>query len=195
LKCLDFYHVTDEVFCDDLAAALPSNSTLQELVLRMPGGQCAWLSPLFLALQVNTGLKKLQIDVSARKIGQGRTLRLNIEASLTRIDEKLCTAMRLGLGSNSTLEFLELSNIKTGGNDTSLWREAFSFLRTNATLKTLRMRFEDNVTKSHATAIRMEVLAALHDNKSLETLSMPIVFILGSRNISSVLLRSSQIQR
>jgi hypothetical protein len=125
LKCLRFDARADEVFYCVPAAALLSNSTLQELVLRMPGGQCAWLSPLFLALQVNTGLKTLQIDVSARKIGQGRTLRLNVEASLTRIDEELNTAMRLGLGSNSTLESLFFGGIR--GSDTSLWREVFLF--------------------------------------------------------------------
>jgi hypothetical protein len=35
------------------------------------------------------------------------------------------------------------------------------------------MDFEQNVRKSHATAIRMDVLAMLRENKSLETRSVP----------------------
>jgi hypothetical protein len=119
---------------------------------------------------VNTRLKKLRISFSYR--GLNDDLNLMDDASLTRIDEKLSAAMRLGLERNSTLESLVLSNIKSDSNDTSMWREAVSFLRTNTTLKTLQMNFEPNVTESHATAIRMEVLAVLRDNDSLETLFM-----------------------
>jgi hypothetical protein len=96
-----------------------------------------------------------------------------------KLDEKLSTAMRLGLGNNSTLETLKLSEIEWDDNDDDhddsyicLWREALSFLRTNTALKTLEMHFYYNLTESHATAIRMEVAAALHENKSLENLSM-----------------------
>jgi hypothetical protein len=109
---------------------------------------------MFLALQVNNGLT---------------TLRIN---GIDLIDEKLSTAMRLGLGRNSTLESLELMNIKLGNDDISMWREAFSFLHTNTALKTLDMNFERNVTESNANAIRMEVTAMLRENESLETLSM-----------------------
>jgi hypothetical protein len=80
--------------------------------------------------------------------------------------------MRLGLGKNSTLESLNLSSIQSEGNDTAFWREALSFLRFNAALKTLDMNFEQNVTESHVTTIRKEVAAALRENKSLETLSI-----------------------
>jgi hypothetical protein len=103
---------------------------------------------------VNKGLKELCIS------------RLDL------IDEKVSTSMRLGLGKNSTLETLNLFRI-TGHNDTRLWREAFSFLRTNTAIETLEMCFEHNVTESHAATIRMEVLATLGENQSLRTLSMP----------------------
>jgi hypothetical protein len=109
---------------------------------------------LFLALQTNDGLKELEF--------YGNFL----------IDEKLSTAMMVGLGKNSTLNSLELSGIMAH-NDTSLWREAFSFRRTNKDLKLLDMDFDQNVTESHLTAIRMEMAAALRENKSLETLFMP----------------------
>jgi hypothetical protein len=154
LKCLNFWHGTTEVVCDILAAALLSNSTLQTLEFCAPG-RSSWLSPLFLALQVNNGLKELIIN------------------GFELTGEKLRTAMRLGLGGNSTLESLDLSNVRSGGIDISLWREGFSSLHTNRALKTLHIGFEQNVTKSHTTAIHMEVLAALCNNESLETLSMP----------------------
>jgi hypothetical protein len=147
----------DEVFYDVLAAALLSNSTLQKLTIFIAPGDsssCSWLSPLFLALQVNTGLKELTI------------FRVNIN------DEELSTAMRLGLGRNSTLESLKLFNITSTDNDTSLWRDAFSFLRTNTALKKLAMLFEPDVTESHATAIRMEFPFMLCENESLETSSI-----------------------
>jgi hypothetical protein len=155
MKCLDFYCETDdEVFYEVLAATLLSNSTLQNLALSTLGGSSSSrLSPLFLALQVNTGLTKLSI--------------FGIKLS----DEKLSRAMRLGLGKNSTLESLHLSCIQNH-NGTCLWREALSFLRTNTALKTLRMYFQPSVKKSHTVTIRMEVQAMLRENESLETLAM-----------------------
>jgi hypothetical protein len=143
-------------FHEVLASVLLSNSTLQklELLILDKSGRCQWLLPLFLALQMNVGLKELSLHGSFL------------------IDEKLSTAMRLGLGNNSTLESLSLMNIKSNGNDTCLWREAFSFLRTNTALKTLYMAFDYGVTESYVTAIRMEVAAMLLENESLETLSM-----------------------
>jgi hypothetical protein len=153
LKCLDFYdHATDEVLYEVLAAALLSNSTLQKLAFDA-SGRCSCLSPLFLALQVNNGLKELSIG------------------GINLLDEKLSSAMGLGLAKNTTLETLHLSGIPAH-NDTSLWREALSSLRTNTALKTLAMVFNKSVTESRVTSIRMEVLAALRENKSLETLSM-----------------------
>jgi hypothetical protein len=158
LKCLNFMQpATDEVFYKVLAATLLSNSTLQKLSLitHSDADICSWLSPLFLALQVNHGLKELKIG------------------GFDLIDEELSTAMRLGLGKNSTLELLQISCIELGDNDTCLWREALSFLRINTALKTLFMHFDDDVKESRAATIRLELLAMLHENESLETLSMP----------------------
>jgi hypothetical protein len=161
LKDLYFDEQADESFCEVMAAALLSNSTLQTLSFSAPdssgynAGNCLWLSPLFLSLKVNSGLKDLRID------------------GIHLTDEKLSTAIRLGLGNNSTLETLNLSKIKSGKNDICLWQEALSFLPINTTLETLYMHFEQNVKGSHAIAIRTEVLAMLRDNESLETLFMP----------------------
>jgi hypothetical protein len=150
LKRLRFDSLADEVFYEVLAAALLSNSTLQNLTLHSPDS-CSWLCPLFLALRVNEGLKKLN---SCR----------------ITMDEKVSAAMRLGLLRNSTLESLNFFNIKSGDDDSCLWREALSFLRTNTALKALYMNFAYNVSESHASAIRMELPTALHENESLETL-------------------------
>jgi hypothetical protein len=153
--CLDFYCETDnDCFHEGLAATLLSNSTLQNLGLSTLGGtSCSRLLPVFLALQVNTGLKELRIF------------------AIKLSDEKLSAAMRLGLGENSTLESLHLGCIQ-GHDGTCFWREALSFLRTNTALKTLRMNFQPNVSKSRIDTIRMEVLAMLWENESLETLGM-----------------------
>jgi hypothetical protein len=153
LKCLHLLYGADEFFCEVLTTVLLSNSTLQELAFD-GSGRCSWLSQLFLALQVNVGLKVLEIH------------------GFELTDEKVSTAMRLGVGNNSTLEALHLFRIKSGDNDTRLWREALSFLRTNRALKTLSMHFDQNVTESHATAIRMEAPAALCKNESLDSLHM-----------------------
>jgi hypothetical protein len=153
LKYLQFDARPDEVFWEVLAAALLSNSTLSYISLD-GSGSCSWLSPLFLALQLNTGLKELRID------------------GIELIDEKLSTAMRLGLAKNSTLETLTLPWIKEGDNDMPLWLEALSFLRTNSALKTLDISFKRTVTNSRVATIRMEVLAMLRENESLESLFM-----------------------
>jgi hypothetical protein len=160
LEILEVDAGNNEAFYEALSAALLSNSTLQYLECSTPdsSGSCSWLSPLFLALEVNNGLEELSI----------RGIHL--------IDEKLSTAMRLGLGNNSTLETLKLLSIKSGDSDTCLWREALSFLPTNVALKTLHMQFEHNVMNSRVATIRMEVLAMLCENEceneSLETLEM-----------------------
>jgi hypothetical protein len=165
LKRLEFDVRVEEVFYDVLVVALLSNSTLQKLALCMHDGtNSLWLSPLFLALQVNTGLKELRISFE--------TSLFSDEPPVTLMDEKLSKAIRLGLEMNSTLESLELANITSVDNDISLWRDAFSFLRTNTALKALTLDFEQDVTESDATAIRMEFPAVLCENESLETLAI-----------------------
>jgi hypothetical protein len=78
-----------------LAAALPSNSTLQHLEMARQdtdgGHDC--LPPIFSALEENIGLKTLKV------------------AMCESMDESLYTAMKNGLGMNATLESLELNNL------------------------------------------------------------------------------------
>jgi hypothetical protein len=153
LDCFTFLSEADEIFYEVLAAALLSNSTLLDLTLDSPDS-CTWLSPLFVTLQANNGLKELSIH------------------GIDLTDQKLSTALRLGFRLNPTLESLNFLNIKSGDNDSCLWRDALSFLRTNTALKALHMSFDHNVSESHAAAIQMEVLAALRENESLETLCL-----------------------
>jgi hypothetical protein len=83
-----------EALVSVLAAALPSNSTLQEL--SSSGKQYDYgpdLSPFILALEKNMALKSLLVHV-ARSIDD---------------DELLCRAMKNGLRMNSTLEISALS--------------------------------------------------------------------------------------
>jgi hypothetical protein len=136
LQRLYFYKGDDEVFYDVLAESFLSNSTLQNLSFD-GSSSCSWLSPLFLSQRVNNGLKKLNV------------------AGIDLTDEKVSTVMRLGLGKDSTLEILDISTIM-GHSDTCLCGEAFSFLRTNTALKVLDMDLKQNITKSHANAIRMK---------------------------------------
>jgi hypothetical protein len=107
----------DRALFDALAAALPSNSTLQHLELgRLDNddnddNDC--LPAVFSALGQNTGLKSLKVAV------------------YELMDESLSTAMKDGLGMNATLESLELNCVRLTEDKSYLWCRALSFLRTN----------------------------------------------------------------
>jgi hypothetical protein len=102
---------------DALAAALPSNSTLRHLELFRSDSDC--LSSVISALGQNTGLKSLKVD------------------GFDPMDESLCTAIQNGLGMNESLEILELGGIHVTDDNSDVWGRAFSFLRTNKTLKSV----------------------------------------------------------
>jgi hypothetical protein len=139
-----------------LAAALPSNSTLRDLSLLCGSNNAAvGLSPVFLALGKNTGLKTLKVDVSEAR------------------DGSLCTATKDGLGINETLESLELKCVPLCDDNSDLWYRALSFLHTNNALKSLVVTLDDDVTESCLSAFRIDIATMLQDNASLETLSIP----------------------
>jgi hypothetical protein len=145
----------DGVIRDALASALPSNSTLKELSFNSDR-----LSPFFLALGNNTGLKTLFLP------------------RLDSIDESLCIAIKNGLEMNETLESLKINVIDRLCDDTAaLWCRALSFIRTNEALKSLE------VTVAHDSALclytfRIDIVAMLQENASLES-----IFILAGRDI------------
>jgi hypothetical protein len=153
---------------DALAAALPSNSTLRHLELGRrvqyieyledededdDPDMSAHLSPVFLALGKNTGLKALTVDV------------------LDARDGSLCTAMKDGLGINETLESLELERVPLTDDNADLWCRAFSFLRTNKALKSLVVEMH-HVTESCLSAFCIDIVAMLQENTALESLSI-----------------------
>jgi hypothetical protein len=144
----------DAALIGALAAALPSNSTLRELSFLHCSFSSLHLSPVFLALGKNTGLKTLKVD------------------AFGSMDESLCTAMQNGIGVNETLESLELGNAPLLDDNADLWRRGFSFLRTNKALKSLVVDMNIGVMESCLYAFRIDIVAMLQDNTSLESLSI-----------------------
>jgi hypothetical protein len=141
----------DQTLYSALATALPANSTLRDL------SSSDWrprLSPLFWALEMNTGLKSLIVDVHSS------------------MDESLSTAIKYGLEMNETLESLELNQGRMCDATTDLWCRALSFLRTNKSLKSLTVTLEEDATESRVSAFRIDIAAMLQENTSLESLSI-----------------------
>jgi hypothetical protein len=116
-----------------------------------PSDHVDW-SPVFLALGKNKGLKTLIIDVD------GWT------------EESLCTAMQNGLATNDTLESLELNSLRLRDYSGHWGSRAFSFLRTNKTLKSLVVGVY-GATDSCISAFRIDMATTLQENASLESLS------------------------
>jgi hypothetical protein len=143
----------DETLYSVLATALPSNSTLRCLELeRENSDRGPDLSPFFMALGKNTGLKTLTV----RDFGW--------------MDKSLCTAMQNGLGMNETLESLELYQATL--LDADLWHRALSFLRTNKVLKSLIVNVFGDATELCGSAFCRHIAAMLQENVSLESLSI-----------------------
>jgi hypothetical protein len=148
----------DETFYNTLAAVLLSNSTLQNLTLHlMDGANGRWLSSIFLSLGTNTSLKSLSVMV------------------FDEFGDELCAAIRNGLAKNSTLEELWLGGMiitSNNGDDGAVSaRNALSFLRTNCTLKSFGVSFEQTQKQAFASAFRLEAVKML-ENSSLESLTI-----------------------
>jgi hypothetical protein len=149
---------SDEVIISAVTAALPSNSTLRELSFLHCSDagssiSAAHLSSLFLALGKNTGIKSLKCE------GFGS------------MDESLCIAIRDGLGINQTLERLHLEEIPLCDDTAALWSKAFSFLRTNKSIRSLVVHVKNVCVESCLSAFLFEIASMLQDNTSLESLS------------------------
>jgi hypothetical protein len=144
-----------------LETALPLNSTLRKLSFVVNPYQDDpdlddyrdW-SSIFSALENNTGLKTL------------------IVGDFRSMDESLCAAMQNGLGTNETLESLEIKNVSLCDDNAALWSRALSFLRTNKALKSLKVGVERGVTESCLSAFCIDIVAMLQENTSLESLSI-----------------------
>jgi hypothetical protein len=143
----------DRGLYSSLATALSSNSTLQDLFISVAKiDDNPDLSPVLLALGNNTGLKSLKVAVHGS------------------IGESMCTAMQNGLGMNETLESLELNDVRLCDDNADLWCRALSFLRTNKALKSLSVDVDHGVMESCLFAFRIDIVAMLQENTSLESL-------------------------
>jgi hypothetical protein len=146
----------DESFCNALAAVLLCNSALRNLAVWLPeeGAGGRWLCPIFLSLGMNTTLKSLSVRI------------------LDELGDTLCAAIRNGLATNSTLEKLLLHDVLPSDDDGAVSaRNALSFLRTNSTLKSLRVIFEPTQKESYISAFRLEAVKML-ENTFLESLTI-----------------------
>jgi hypothetical protein len=141
---------------DALAAALPLNSTLQELSFGAdyPAAHLDW-SPLFLALGRNAGLKTLMFGYD-----------------FGSMEESLCTAMQNGIGANTTLERLALRGVPLRDDNVNFWCRSFSFLRTNKALKSLVIHVHHDATESCLSAFCINIMSMLQENASLESLTV-----------------------
>jgi hypothetical protein len=145
----------DQTIFEVLATALLSNSTLRRLELLWQHSAYDYnLSPFFLASGKNTGLKSLSLN------------------GFMSIDESLCTAMKDGLGMNTTLEYLKLDCARLTDENSDMWSRALSFVRTNKVLKSLVVNLKGNVIESRVAAFRTDIAVMLEDNASLESLSI-----------------------
>jgi hypothetical protein len=145
----------DQTLHNALTAALPSNSTLRCLALSGRTIDDDQMSPFFLALGKNTGLKSLKI------------------AGCDPTNESLSTAMNHGLGMNATLESLEFNQFHLTDDNSTFWLRALSFLRTNNALKSLVINLDQYVPKSCIlSAFSVDTAAILQENASLERLSV-----------------------
>jgi hypothetical protein len=150
-------HQRGQALYSVLATALSSNSTLLHLELDLQNnGDRPDLSPLFLALGKNTGVKNLRVK------------------GFCSMDESLCIEIQNGLRMNETLESLELNGFSLC--DADLWHRAFSFLRTSTALKSLKIHLGcASTTESCLSAFRINIAAMLQENTSLESLNIRIL--------------------
>jgi hypothetical protein len=115
----------------------------------------------FVAVGKNAGLKTLIVRSFS-----------SMDKSLCSMDESLCTAIKDGLELNETLESLELEDVPLSDDNAALWCRAFSFLRTNKALKSLRVYVQRGVTESCLSAFHIDIATMLQENTSLESLSI-----------------------
>jgi hypothetical protein len=112
---------------------------------------------IFLSLGLNTTLKSLSVSIC------------------DKFGDTLCAAIRSGLAKNSALEEeLSLKTMIPSDEDDGAVsaRNALSFLRTNSTLKSLKVSVVRNLNESYISAFRLETVKMLDENPFLERLSI-----------------------
>jgi hypothetical protein len=154
VTCIDVVSPLDQALYNALAMALPLNLTLRGLSFLFGSISAEHLSPVLLALGKNTGLTTLIVGASYS------------------MDESLCTALKDGLGTNETLESLEVNNFRLCDDNADLWSRAFSFLLTNKALKSLVVDVQYSVTETCLSAFYIDIATMLQENTSLEILTV-----------------------
>jgi hypothetical protein len=154
--------IFSQAFYDAFAAALLINTTLTDLELEIPDdeAEAALMTPVFLALGMNKGLKKLTI---------------NEYSSSVDVDGQVYLALRDGLEKNSTVEMLHISICRFEDFADSLLPCILPFLRVSTTLKALKVMFGyvlDPSDPHHVATSCLAIVAFLRENSSLETLEM-----------------------
>jgi hypothetical protein len=159
VTAINFCSPVAEPFFNNLAAVLLCNSTLQYLTVyaeRTARGRC--LSSLFLSLQINTTLNSLSLNIC------------------DEFGDELCAAIRSGLAKNSTLEELALDDMVPSDDDGAVSaRNALSFLRTNYTLKALKVSFQLFVQAQmelYISAFRLEAVKLMEESCFIESLTI-----------------------
>jgi hypothetical protein len=144
--------------CNALAKSLCFNSSLQQLTLG-----CPYLTPVFRSMTKNTGLKTLVIN---GRYGQDQVM-----------DDDMSTAMQLGLGGNSSLASLIVTNVPVAystANDADIaqWCKGLQFLRKNTALKSLSIQFRTNSMPPMPPSICNAIARSLCFNSSLQHLTL-----------------------
>jgi hypothetical protein len=145
-----------------LTSVLLVNTTLTELTvcgnpLGHPRARFTWLQPFFVALRMNSSLKKVDVDC------------------MSMSDELECAALRDVFAKNSVLEELTLRcDIGSRLCDTDLisWRRTLPFLRDNKTLKSFTITAAGGAMFPHVASFRTDTVAMLENNSSLECLEI-----------------------
>jgi hypothetical protein len=149
----------DEQFYEGITFVVLVNTTLVDLTLHSrgvvleDGGR--WLQPLFVAMQVNKSLKRLDVD----------TFHLT--------DESVCGALRDALSINSVLESLTLHSGESLDDASVLsWRKTLPFIRDNESLKSLTISFSGDALDPHVATLCFDTVAMLEGSTTLECLDM-----------------------
>jgi hypothetical protein len=104
--------------------------------------------------------------------------------------------MRSGLAKNTRLEELSLCNMVPSDDDGAISAcNALSFLRTNSTLKSLKVSFEETQKTFYVSAFRLEGVKMMEENSSLESLRISISSKGGKIKVKELFTLVSALQR
>jgi hypothetical protein len=117
-----------------------------------------WLQPFFVAMRINTSLKRLDVN------------------GFHLTDELVCGALRDMLANNFVLESLTLHCPESPESldDTSVvsWRKTLPFIRNNESLKSLTISFNGDASNPPLSTVCFDTVTMLEGNTTLECLDI-----------------------